>query len=263
MEGLRNLVNLRGGLNCLESKPLLMGKLYRWAMKRKYYKLTYSFINRADLCGSIDAVQTPYFSGRYIPVPSATTNTGVHTKGFQRLAKNITLDETLKYCINSLADAVQSMKRLKSKKGSCVEAAQVRFWFTATQYTLLSVDYQNNQTSLQLCRLALILFSTCLTSEQNTQLPVCDMLIAKLQGLWEEGSFHSLGAEFTLWTIFLAFCTVSEDQLREWCLSALRTTANDMGVHSWEEISQVLETFLWDSDFFDYRHLDIWNDTRG
>lgn len=218
-------------------------------------------MNRADLCGSIDAVQTPYFSGRYIPVPSATTNIGIHSKGFQRLEKIITLDETLKYCINSLADAMQSMKRLKSKKGGRAEAAQVRFWFTATQYTLLSVYYNSSQTSLQICRLALILVSTCLTGEQNTHLPVCDMLIAKLQSLWEEGCFRSLPADFTLWTILLAFCTVSDDQLREPCLSALLSTANDMGVRSWEEVSQVLETFLWDSDWFDYQYLNIWNDT--
>lgn len=230
-------------------------------MNHKYYKSTYLSIYRADLCGSIDAVQMPYFSGRYIPVPSATTNTGVHSKGFQRLEKIIPFDETLKYCINSLADAMQSMKRLKNKKGSRSEAAQVRFWFTATQYTLLSVDYHSSQALLQICRLALILVSTCLTGEQNTQLPVCDMLIAKLQGLWEEECFRSLPADFTLWTMVLALCTASDDQLREWCLSVLRTTANDIGVGSCEETSQVLETFLWDSDWFDYSYMGIWNDT--
>ncbi|CRG91748.1 hypothetical protein PISL3812_08800 [Talaromyces islandicus] len=244
MEGLHNLVNLRGGLSCLESKPLLMGKLYR-----------------ADLCGSLDAAQTPYFSGRYIPVPSATSNTGIRKQGFQRLEKLITLNDTLKYCINALADAMQSMKRLKSRKGGRAEAAQVRFWFTATQYTLLSVDYDPSQTSLRVCQIALILFSICLIDEQHTQLPVCDMLIAKLQSLWEQGSFRSLPAEFTLWTIFLASCAVSDDQLKVWCLSALRTTATVMGVHSWEEVSQVLEKLLWDSELFDYKYLDIWNNT--
>lgn len=219
-------------------------------------------MDRADLCGSLDAAQTPYFSGRYIPVPSATSNTRAHSNGFKRLEKIIVISETVKYCINSLADAMQSMKRLKSKKGGRAEAAQVRFWLTATQYTLLSLDYDNSETSLQICRLALILFSTYLTEEQHTHLPVCDMLIAKLQGLWEQGCFHSLPAEFTLWTIFLALCIVSDDKLRDWCISILRTTANDMGVHSWEDVSQVLEAYLWDPEWLDYRYLDIWNDTR-
>jgi len=215
--------------------------------------------NSADLYGSIDAVQTPYFCGRYFLVPSAASITRIKGKGFNRLNHHMTIDETLKCCISTLYDIMLSMRRLKCNKGDRVGAAKVRFWITATQYTLLSTNKYNSQTFDGVVRLALILISTFLTTEPHTRVPVCDMLIAKVQGLWEGGNLQLLPADFLLWMVFLACCLVSCDSLKEWCFSIVQTTSRDLGIHTWDNLTRVLETFLWDAELLGSQGQDIWN----
>ncbi|KAH8692013.1 hypothetical protein BGW36DRAFT_386817 [Talaromyces proteolyticus] len=244
MEGLRKLVHLRGGFSCLESKPLLMGKL-----------------QRADLCGSIDAVQEPYFAGRYNPTFSITSDTNILNGGFQQIDDLINLDKTLKLCLTSLEGSMKLMKCLISNKGGRVEAARLRFGLTATQYTLLSAHFYSNHAGREFFRLTLILFSECLFNEKVPSAPVCDMLITRLQNLYRQTHYCLLTAEFSLWAMFLAAFVASNKSLKNWCLLEIVEFNKAMDINSWERTVEVLELFLWDSHLFGEQFRKIWDES--
>ncbi|KAJ6161193.1 hypothetical protein N7470_004589 [Penicillium chermesinum] len=163
MKGLRQLVDLRGGLSALESQPLVMNKLHR-----------------ADLCGSLDAVQPPYFSNGGI-ASSTVVSSNPHSKGFEAVDSSTPLNIKLWQSLGSLSDAM-SIKKTLSKTRDWADAATVRHLVTTTQYTLLSVEFSD--LANEACRLALIMFSLMIVNEEPAYL-VYDMLASRLWRLYE------------------------------------------------------------------------------
>ncbi|KAB8214501.1 hypothetical protein BDV33DRAFT_196057 [Aspergillus novoparasiticus] len=122
MQGLKSLVDLRGGLDSLNDKPLIQSKLYR-----------------ADLCGSVDAAQSPYFSARYQGNCGSGSQTYHLGHGFREVDRLLNLDILLKEAIRNLQNVTKTLSAIKNKDHQA-EAAQVRFWITSTQYRLLSTS---------------------------------------------------------------------------------------------------------------------------
>ncbi|KAJ5578804.1 uncharacterized protein N7459_007768 [Penicillium hispanicum] len=246
MEGLKKLLRLRGGLGSLESQPLLMTKLHR-----------------ADLCGSVDALQVPYFSRRSIlNLPMGNAHE-LPSPGFRILDQLLHLDTSLKAGVHALFQSTVSFQQL-GVTSSNTEAAKIRYWITETQYMLLSLKYA--EPCYELCRVALILFTGIFLKESPPNSPVLDMLITKIQALYEE-SAPSLASrwggvlteEFSLWIFFLTASVAASLQLREWSMLRIMESASLLRLNEWEATLNVLRNFLWDSSFND-RFRCIWDD---
>ncbi|KAF8859126.1 hypothetical protein BDZ45DRAFT_590317, partial [Acephala macrosclerotiorum] len=95
MRGLKQMLRRRGGMQAFESNRLLRSK-----------------INRADLCGSIDAVQSPYFEFvvRELPtMPGYHQMTTITTTGFCRITNSIKLDEALTRILCQIQDVTSNL----------------------------------------------------------------------------------------------------------------------------------------------------------
>ncbi|KAJ5096820.1 hypothetical protein N7456_007541 [Penicillium angulare] len=244
MKGLQKLISLRGGLSSLRSQPLAMGKLYR-----------------ADLVGSIDAVQTPYFSnpGILISVDPQLESLNI---GFQRLNDISPLGDTLISCIQTAADIKASLVKL-NKTSDLTEAATVRYWTTATQYTLLSTAYSNPIP--EMCRLALLLFTEELVNQSVPFLFTYETLIGKLLAIYAssapESRFHPgtcyLPPHLRLWAFILAAKCTTVELTRKACLGAVAGALLEMEISDDEAVRFAVEELLWDTALEKGRPLDV------
>ncbi|OKL58353.1 hypothetical protein UA08_06014 [Talaromyces atroroseus] len=242
MGGLKRLVDLRGGLHSLESKPIIMSKIFR-----------------ADLCGSVDALEIPFFSCYYLPPPSScATNSSqnkspIATAGFRTLDRILMLDERIKHCVDCLDEASHLIASLMENRKDYAAAAKIRFLVTKSQYQLLSTEKYSHPMH-ELCRLVLLLFAESLVNPSPPHLPLCDLLLAKFRDLWKDstdnnnddndddnnniccatinGQQFALPLDFKLWAMFVAASTVSAPNhaLMEWYLRSIADIASLMTI---------------------------------
>ncbi|PIG89446.1 hypothetical protein AARAC_009878 [Aspergillus arachidicola] len=235
MQGLKSLVDLRGSLDSLNDKPLIQSKLYR-----------------ADLCGSVDAAQSPYFSARYQGNCGSGSQTYHLGHGFRELDCLLNLDILLKAAVCNLQNVTKTLSTIKNKDHQA-EAAQVRFWITSTQYHLLSTRYGNSRTprvqALEICRLSLLLFTVSICNEFPQGVPTCDMLITQLKGLLDDDAACVwLTPEFRLWVLSLVASPETGNSLKSWCLASVSEAISTMCIRREEDFTQLLATFLHDPD---------------
>ncbi|KAJ5720039.1 hypothetical protein N7493_006917 [Penicillium malachiteum] len=234
MKGLHKLVTLHGGLEALEAQPLAMGK-----------------IHRADLVGSIDAVQTPYFSNNTL---LSTSKTHIQTIniGFKMLHEISPFDTTLISCIQTAAEIIASLKKL-GKTAGYTEAASVRYWTTALQYNLLSTAYSNP--IHEICRLAILLFSELLVNQSCSNSSPYEVLISKITAIYKStetgctdfSNPSILPPQLRLWSFCLAAYGTGTKMTIDNCRSIAAGAASELGLSTDEEVRSVLKQFLWDS----------------
>ncbi|KAJ5708618.1 hypothetical protein N7488_008419 [Penicillium malachiteum] len=234
MKGLHKLVTLHGGLEALEAQPLAMGK-----------------IHRADLVGSIDAVQKPYFSNNTLLSRSKTHLRTINI-GFKMLHKMTPFDDTLISCIQTVAEIIDSLKKL-GETADYTEAASVRYWATALQYNLLSTAYSNP--IHEICRLSILLFSELLVNESCSNSSPYEVLIAKIRaictstetGCTDLSNPSILPPQLRLWSFYLATNGTGTKMTIDSCRSIAAGAAVELGLSTDEEVRSVLKQFLWDS----------------
>ncbi|GAM33903.1 hypothetical protein TCE0_013f01138 [Talaromyces pinophilus] len=250
MNGLKRLVDMRGGLVSLETKPMVMTKVFR-----------------ADLCGSIDTVGVPFFSRHYLPSPAqATIDSKQTTTGFDALDAMLNLDDGIKQHITALEEATRLTSSLMmNKNNNQADAARIRFLVTRTQYTLLSTPKYPN-TVLELSRLVLILYSENMVNESPPRLPICDVLIARFRDIWlTAGNIGiSVPLQFKLWSLFVAASVISvvAEPLMDWYLAYIDETASQMRISEWSHLVDVFDMFLWDEKIHGRRYREIWDDAK-
>ncbi|PWY77290.1 hypothetical protein BO94DRAFT_523159 [Aspergillus sclerotioniger CBS 115572] len=237
MKILKTLVDLRGGLDALDDKPLLQGKIYR-----------------ADICGSIDAAQKAFFGDRFQQLPILKPQEFRLCEGFRDLVNMLHVEGTLKVAMADLQYIVEAFSNITKNSGHAI-VAQVRFWVTSIQYTLLSVQYGvkcNPQSEVQeVCRLSLLLLVTTVFHEMPQGASTSDILIARLRRFLNNNATCSwLPSKFRLWAVFLARCNVLSPELRAWCTAAISGLISKMAIYDEGEFKQLLAMFPQDSSMY-------------
>lgn len=143
----------------------------------------------ADLYGSLDAAQPPFFNKPYPHLSQLSSGSFFRSEGLNTIHNVIGLDETLRRCIHQLEDATffwsdtrvsspgaengqQDNSVARKEKPTPAEAARVRDLLTSIQYTLVSAKYQQRSSDdpeskiSEFCHIALILYSLTLLSER-------------------------------------------------------------------------------------------------
>ncbi|KAE8132744.1 hypothetical protein BDV38DRAFT_287458 [Aspergillus pseudotamarii] len=250
MQGLKSLVDSRGGLDSLNDKPLIQGKIYR-----------------ADLCGCVAATQRPYFGARYQGIGESGPQTDHLNNGFRELDRLLNLDSLLKEAICSLQNATQTLFTINSKDHQA-KAAQVRFWITSTQYRLLSTRYRDSSIphlqALEICRLALLLFTVTICNEFPRGETTSDMLVAQLRRLLDnDAACRWLTPEFSLWALFLLALPVTVSSSKGWCLASISAAISRMCIRREEQFTQLLATFLHDPESHAMSCQVIWSEVTS
>ncbi|KAK7227997.1 hypothetical protein V2G26_000167 [Clonostachys chloroleuca] len=135
MKGLKVLVELYGGLETMDSEPLVLHKIYR-----------------ADLYGSLDAGELPFFRGPNDIISTKYSTSNMRSKGLNEICKLLSFNPVLSTCIVQLegvegfwprqghfsSHATVSGAASHGLFRSPSEIAQVRLILTNTQYKLVS-----------------------------------------------------------------------------------------------------------------------------
>ncbi|CAH0023202.1 unnamed protein product, partial [Clonostachys rhizophaga] len=134
MKGLKVLVKLYGGLETMDSEPLVLHKIYR-----------------ADLYGSLDAGEPPFFHGPNDIISTKYSTSNIRSEGLNEIWKLLSFEPVLSTCIRQLEGVegfwprqshLPSQQNLSATAQglfrSPSEIAQVRLTLTNTQYKLVS-----------------------------------------------------------------------------------------------------------------------------
>ncbi|PWY69487.1 hypothetical protein BO70DRAFT_374103 [Aspergillus heteromorphus CBS 117.55] len=249
MRILKALVDLRGGLDAFNDKPLVQGKIYR-----------------ADLCGSIDVMQTPTFGTRFWQLPISDFTSYRLGRGFQMLDSLLHLEDMIKTAISNLQNLLAVFANV-SKKSNHADVAKVRFWLTSTQYALLSIQYDIqcdpwNQAQ-ETCRLALLLSTLTIFDESPPGASSSNLLVTRLVRLLDDDTVTRwLTPEFRLWAFFLATCNSTRPGLKEFCIRHVSKLVAQIGVRDKEEFTQQLSVFLHDPRVHETHLSPLWNEVE-
>ncbi|PYI03253.1 hypothetical protein BO78DRAFT_350203 [Aspergillus sclerotiicarbonarius CBS 121057] len=247
MRILKQLVDLRGGLDALDDKPLVQGKIYR-----------------ADICGSVDAGQRAFFGDRFQQLPLNSRNYRL-SQGFQDLDSLLHVEETLKAAMADIQSIVEAFSNITKNSGEAM-VAQVRFWVTSIQYTLLSVQYGGDPQSeaQEVCRFTLLLLINTVFHETPQGASTSDKLIARLgQFLHNAATCSWLPCNFRLWALFLATCNVLSPTLRAWCTAALSELVSQMDIHDEGEFRRLLTMYPHDLPTYSTTCPIIWDEVQS
>ncbi|VUC29902.1 unnamed protein product [Clonostachys rosea] len=134
MKGLKVLIELYGGIETLDSEPLVLHKIYR-----------------ADLYGSLDAGEPPFFHGPNDITSTKYPTTNIRSEGLTAICRLLNFEPVLLTCIRQLEGVEKFWSKpedLPSQENvpgaalhglcpSALEIAQVRLTLTNTQYKLV------------------------------------------------------------------------------------------------------------------------------
>ncbi|KAK7972494.1 hypothetical protein PG988_006628 [Apiospora saccharicola] len=226
MQGLRDLVEHRGGRQALASEPLVLHKIYR-----------------ADLFGSLDTGQRSWFNGPASLHFSVQPTAPVRSEGFRTLFQTIGMCPSLRNCVRQLEASVdfwsvpgsnpQGDDSLPGRRNAIfkpavkptpAQAKHVRDVLTAVQYALVSDEvfrHCNPDTYdgriNNLCRIVLIIYSLTILHEPTPSYTLGRQIGRVFSRAYNDvmnqspdfNRLHPLGHQhisvnFRLWALFLA-----------------------------------------------------------
>ncbi|KAH6695952.1 hypothetical protein BKA61DRAFT_623615 [Leptodontidium sp. MPI-SDFR-AT-0119] len=233
MRGLKQMLRQRGGIEAFESNRLLRSK-----------------IHRADLGGSIDVIQSPYFECivRDLPTMSGYPQTTTITStGFGKITNSIKLDEELTRILCQIQDVTSKA-------------------ITSTQYSLLSFKPQQSNTisenSIQeILRLGLLMYLVTLMNESPPGVPLYDTLGARLKAtLIEIRQRGALDPTYSLWISFIAVSMVRDLDTKSYFMASATEIIEGLGVTCWDNIETLFKSFFWAERIHRGIFKSIWND---
>ncbi|KAK8004673.1 Protein of unknown function DUF3468 [Apiospora arundinis] len=280
MQGLRDLVNYRGGREVLSSEPLILHKIYR-----------------ADLFGCLDTGQRSWFDGSSNLQLNAQPTAPVRSKGFEFLFKTLDVCPPLQHCVRELESFVSfwsvPVSAITSDSGGApgsvakptpIQAKHVRDALTKVQYALVSdevITYCKQETYSgklnNFFRITLIVYSLTILHE-----PTPSNMLGRQIGLvfiraYSDVMGQSTGAsrdpgwlipqDFCLWVLFLAATAMEETECnisRRFRAMFAQLVAGDGGESlgvSYTDMKTRLERYLWVPCIHDASFERIWEDT--
>ncbi|KAK7917806.1 hypothetical protein PG985_011414 [Apiospora marii] len=194
MQGLRDLVDHRGGRQALASEPLVLHKIYRYLPLNRFAHTGSTnaafYSHSADLFGCLDTGQRAWFSGPSLLSFRVQPTAPVRSEGFTALFETIDICPPLRNCVRELESSVafwfapgtcqgdnglpdSSNAILKPvTKPTPAQAKHVRDLLTEVQYALVSdevLQHCNQDTDYgrinNFCRIVIIIYSLTILHE--------------------------------------------------------------------------------------------------
>ena len=237
-------------------------------------------MRRADLYGSLDTGQVPYFNKPCRLLSVLPPRGSFRSAGFNNIDKSINLGAPLRSCICQLEDAIPfwtnnddsslyvtsgqgESNTAQKEKPSPAEAARVRDLLTDVQYTLLRTKFEAKSDDdwdnriLEFCRITLIMFSLTILDERGPSssvgLKIGDILRGILNDVISQSQYAAhrlisasslpLPVDFILWAIFLA-------------ARVMATTESASNTQGWLlKLFAEISTSIWGDDIHDWHDL--------
>lgn len=254
MRGLEQMLRYRGGMEAFESNRLVRSK-----------------INRADLCGSIDAVQSPYFEFIVRELPTMQgyhQMTTITATGFAKITSSIKLDEALTRILCQIQHVTSSLNMFHHHKTQ-IHPLSLREAITSSQYLLLSFKLQQKSSTSEnliheMLRLGLLVYLVTLLNESPPEVSLYDMLGARLKStMIKVRRSGGVDLEFSLWISFIAASMVRNPDTKGYFTASATEIIDELGVSCWDNIETLFKTFFWVEKIHRETLKLIWNATEA
>jgi hypothetical protein len=205
------------------------------------------------LCGSIDAVQNPYFEFVIRELPTMTgwhQMTTITTTGFCRITNSVKLEGTLARILGQIQDVTSNLNTFHHHKTQ-IHPLGLREAITSSQYSLLSFKYQQSKTTREnliheMLRLSLLTYLVTLLNESPPGASLYNMLGARLKStLIEIRRNGGLNPEYALWIMFIAVSTVRDSDTKGYFMESATEMIEDLGISCWDNAETLFKSFFW------------------
>jgi len=246
INGLKQIVELRGGIETFSSKRLLRNKIHRYVIS--FIRLSTSLVLidiRADLCGSIDLVQKPVFEF-YRESP---TIAGCRAGEFVGIKSGFNLDQRLEKITRQVHEITLNMNLIHLKTAD-IHPLSLREDITSLQYALLSLDFQSDDGPHQLInrtvQLAYLIYLVTILDEALPGGSICDGLGRRLASCLEKLPPRDLFTdEFLLWVAFCAASIVINVPSRTIFQELAIRCREGLRLISWDDAEATFRSFFW------------------
>ncbi|OJJ50414.1 hypothetical protein ASPZODRAFT_1169293 [Penicilliopsis zonata CBS 506.65] len=252
MKGLRELVQLRGGLNAFISSPLILNK-----------------IQRADLCGCIETGERLYFSDDFskFPHPHIGLDCGL-SKALQTV---ICPNDRMTSLIARLAHTVQSLNQL-CEGDDTINPTAVRTALTFLQYDMLSLECDSILSKMLRTALLQLLWTIAEKLPHKSAFGTgSNVLQLRIKSLIEQTQNEHIYCNddgfnnFQLWVLLLAGCSTSNNPpLKNWYLSSIQSLGLSMDLcgRDWADVKGRVQSFFWVPRLYGNAFEMVWNEAN-
>ncbi|KAI1376859.1 fungal-specific transcription factor domain-containing protein [Hypoxylon crocopeplum] len=250
MEGIKRMVEMRGGLSTFESNSILYDKLCR-----------------ADICGAIRTLSKPYLQmeiRRVYPSDLEEGNDKERTlaPGFKAIHDDHEFDPDLFDILCTVHAVTQDINTVNPPKSESIPL-QLRKRIRSVQYGLLSIEDDDTGRSgdkfLEACRLGALLYVGIIQNEFRIW-PVSHQLLWQLNSCLQKESFTTDAMRsLRLWVMFLASSLMLNPVDESWVLYSIAEEASHLSIRNWCDAKLLLETFAWAGKAQDRTGRDTWD----
>ena len=262
INGLKQMVELRGGIQAFDSKRMVRNKIHRYAPPPPDTSTTLALIeNSADLCGSTDLVQKPVFEFHR----ESPTIAGSHSGKFNGIKDVFELDVRLAKIIRQLHDITLNMNLIHLKSAD-IHPLSLREDITSLQYSLLSLDFTSDDTQVGVqhringtVQLAHLMYLVSILDEYLPGSSICDGLGQRLASQLETlPAREHFTDEFLLWVAFCGASIVTDAQNRMAFQTLAMECRKDLGLISWDDAVAIFQSFFWVKEIHGKTFRRVW-----
>ncbi|KAH8647648.1 hypothetical protein BX600DRAFT_475683 [Xylariales sp. PMI_506] len=234
MQGLKEIIRLRGGIEEFQSDRIL-----------------YSKVQRADLCGSMDADSEPYFEHLQPPINVLEAeeqvqfaSTWVHLINTQACFSHCFMQ-----VIHRVDCATKALNMLHCGDKS-IDAVRLRDELTLVQYAVLRMARSPHQVSdvgiQRICRLGLLLYLFTISNDLPSGVSTCDMIAKSLISNIETYSMGNiLPCNFLWWLAFMVVTLADKEENRRWAKEVIEKSMRVNGRVGREHIKVHISALPW------------------
>lgn len=249
MQGLKQMVRLRGGLKSFESN---------WVL--------HSLILRNDLYGSVDALSEPYFE----PIDLCVIGLDIQSqsiyesKGFQKVNGLVHFRNDFNWVLCKIEDATRALNSIHIGD-TTTNPLDLRDELTSMQYVLLRMELARHSVyehkAERICRLGVLLYLVTILNDLLPGASTCNMfattLRVELGNMIEE---RTITPEFRWWVVLLIGGIVSDEVNKLWAKNAFERIILDSPLSTRHDIKETLAQFFWVEKIHGEKFAKLWDE---
>ncbi|KAI1333127.1 hypothetical protein F5Y16DRAFT_4135 [Xylariaceae sp. FL0255] len=233
MRGLQEIIRLRGGIGALHSNRILCNK-----------------IQRADLCGALDARSKPYFElGIQPPIPIMDINTIEPSIGFQRIIYRAVFTPAFQQILLRVQCATKALNMLHDGDKT-INTINLRDELTLVQYEILGILRGRPRSTVltleETCELAIMLYLISILNDLPSGVSACDSAAVALRSALEDSSCReSMPRGFCWWLVLMVGILVSDEPNRSWAKTFFSVNTRKHGCVRKEDALEDITEYFW------------------
>jgi hypothetical protein len=212
----------------------------------------------ADLCGSIDTVQKPFFE-----LPRESPPRSRITLEFHGFHDTIAIDSRLEALLCQVQEVTDYLNFVHMKMYTDEYPLALREDIISIQYVLLTIELDQDGSCCDLAnetlRLGLLMYLSTLLSDNFPGASLCDTLCTKFTSAFEKIKLEDgLVPEFQLWILFIGASLADSTETKSYFLTSVLDIIQKLGLFNYQSVERTLKSFFWVKQIHEPSFRSVW-----